>query len=46
MFMQQVVRSRTTTDEGFLVAHRALVGDCDGKWGHDIASDSATPAYA
>jgi hypothetical protein len=31
MFMRQVVRS-LTTDEGFLVAHRVLICDRDGKW--------------
>ncbi len=36
VFMQQVVRSLTTTDEGFLVAHRVLICDRDGKWSHDI----------
>ena len=31
VFMRQVVRS-LTTDEGFLVTHRVLIGDRDGKW--------------
>ena len=30
VFMQQVVRSLTTTDEGVLVAHRVLICDRDG----------------
>ena len=34
--MQQVVRSLTTMDEGFLAAHRVLICDRDGKWSHDI----------
>src|SRR5712691_11596448 len=36
MFMQQVVRSLTTTDDGSLVAHRVLICDRDGKWSHDV----------
>jgi helix-turn-helix protein len=31
MFMRQVVRS-LTTEEGFLVAHRVVICDRDGKW--------------
>ena len=36
VFMQQVVRSLTTTDESFLVAHRVLICDRDGKWSYHI----------
>jgi len=35
LFMRQVVRS-LTTDDGFLVTHRALICDRDGKWSHEV----------
>ena len=35
MFMRQVVRSLTTED-GFLVAHRVVICDRDGKWSREV----------
>ena len=32
VFMQQVVRTLTTADDGVLVGHRVLIGDRDAKW--------------
>jgi transposase InsO family protein len=35
MFMRQVVRS-LTTEAGFLVAHRVVICDRDGKWSREV----------
>jgi hypothetical protein len=35
MFMRQVVRS-LTNEEGFLIAHRVVICDRDGKWSREV----------
>jgi hypothetical protein len=36
VFVHQVVRWLTTSDEGFLVTHRVLIGDRDLKWSRGV----------